>query len=991
MRASQDSDAERGSRTISHTASGGGYNVTTPVVVTARELDDEAGLVFTAGGLSITALSVAEGGTVTYAVALSSAPTAGVTVTISEGTTAPHDDTDITVTSTKTLTFTTTGYATAQEVTVAVGEDTDPDNGTRNITHTVTSTDVNYGGQSIHLTAHEADNDHDIIIRNAADDADITDIAVPEGSSATYKVKLAVKPTANVTVTIAEETGGDEDITVSPRTLTFTSSNYSTARTVTLRAANDDGRLEGQRKILHTASGGGYNITTPVELLATEVDDDKKIYIHDGNDNDISTISVPEGGTARYVVQTGETIAEDASVTVKLTASGDQDITFDTDLDTPGDQDTITFTADNKRAIVELAAAPDVDKAAGRKTITHTPSGSGFDSNDRVTIMATEIDQSPTLTAGTPTATTVPLTIANYPDDRAWWYQYTTPSGGTCTSVASGTETVTATGLTKATAYTFKAYSNSSCSTELAAAAATTTTPTLTASGILKDAATLTLSGWVAGSDGSWRYKANAGCSDSAVTGQTVTVTVLTVNTDYTYKAYSDNACATEITTDATDAEFTTLLTASTTYTVGNTGQATTCATWALECDVFKIGAGSSWATGFTTGADDGFVLKSVTAKFPAKQLNPANITAAIYSSAGGVAKRPDLRLVTLDGAAGPSYGDYTYTCSGAACALSNGADYHLVFEAPTSPPGAYYRWRTTASDNQDSGASANWTIADTSSSKDFGSWRADQSERSGMFTVQAALLPLTVQNIGATWATLVISPHTGAWWYQGSQANAACTEVAAGANTATLTNLTAETLYAYRAYSAAGCAAANGIDSVTFKTLPWRKPSEDFSLHADNANPYGIWSNGTTMWVLDQSDDHIYAYQMSDQSRDTSKEFDLPAANDNPRGIWSDGTTMWVTDLIDNKVYAYKMSDKSMDTSKEFDLAANTNPDLANDNPRGIWSDGTTMWVAEIFEDNLYAYTLATGARDTAKELNTLVASGNNSPMHLWSDGTTI
>ncbi len=936
-----------------------------------------------------------------------------------------------------------------QTVTVSAAEDNDPDNGTKTITHTGESGDTNYDNNVALLTAVEADNDHDIIIRNVADDADITDIAVPESGSITYKVKLAVKPTANVTVTIAEETAGDEDITVSPKSLTFTSSNYSTARTVTLRAAQDDGSLEGQRKILHTASGGGYNITTPVELLATEVDNDKKIFIHDGNYNDVSAISVPEGGTARYVVQTGETIADNVTVTVKLTASGDQDITFDTDLDTPGDQDTITFTASNKRAIVELSAAPDIDKAAGRKTIHHTPSGSGFDSNDRVTITVTEIDQSPTLTAGTPTATTVPLTIANYPDDRAWWYQYTTPSGGTCASVAAGTETVTATGLNKATAYTFKAYSNSSCSTELATAAAVTTaTPALAASGILKDAATLTLSGWAAGTDGDWYYKhtvpTGGTCSTDAVTGQTVNLTGLTVNTDYTYEAYSDSTCTTANLL-ATAAQSTTLLTASTTYTVGNTGQATTCATWALECDVFKIGAGSSWATGFTTGADGGFVLKSVTAKFPARQLNPANITAAIYSNAGSVAKRPDLRLVTLDGAAGPSHGDYTYTCFGPDCALSDGADYHLVFEAPTSPPGAYYRWRTTASDNQDSGASANWTIADTSSSKDFGSWRADQSARSGMFTVQATLLPLTVQNIGAAWATLKISHHTGAWWYQGSQANAACTEVAAGANTAFLTSLTAETTYSYRAYSATGCAAANGIDSVTFKTLAWRKPSEDFDTlkAATNESPTGLWSDGTTMWVADYSDNKLYAYKMSDRtsdsakditpsggnghtvdniadiasngttmwlsqlvssesklwaytksgnswSRDTANDISLYAANNKRRGIWTDGKTMWIMDRQNKgKLYAYDYSEPGQtptwtrNTGKEFDL--NTD----NDFGRGIWSDGTTMWVANSTSDKVYAYTLATKTRDTSKEFD--LPTDNDNPRSIWSDGSTM
>ena len=363
MRASQDSDAERGSRTIGHTASGGGYNVTTPVVVTAREQDDGAGFVFTdSGGSAIQKFSVPEGG---------SAPTAGASVTV---TLTSSGDDDITFSPPGPLTFTDT---TPQTVTVSVAEDNDPDNGTKTITHTGDSADTNYDNNVALLSVEEADNDHDIIIRNAADTADISTIAVTEGSSATYKVKLAVKPSANVTVTIAEETGGDEDITVSPKTLIFTSSNYSTARIVTLRAAQDDGSLEGQRKILHTASGGGYNITTPVELLATEVDDDKKIYIHDGNDNDISTISVPEGGTARYVVQTGETIADNVTVTVTLTASGDQDITFDTDLDTPGDQDTITFTANISGPSSNWPPRPTSIKRPAARSSTTRPAGAG--------------------------------------------------------------------------------------------------------------------------------------------------------------------------------------------------------------------------------------------------------------------------------------------------------------------------------------------------------------------------------------------------------------------------------------------------------------------------------------------------------------------------------------------------------------------------------------------------------------------------------------
>ena len=69
----------------------------------------------------------------------------------------------------------------------------------------------------------------------------------------------------------------------------------------------------------------------------------------------------------------------------------------------------------------------------------------------------------------------------------------------------------------------------------------------------------------------------------------------------------------------------------------------------------------------------------------------------------------------------------------------------------------------------------------------------------------------------------------------------------------------------------------------------------------AENESPTGIWSDETTMWVADSSDDKIYAYSMATKARVSSKDFDtLDAAdNENPKGIWSDGTTMWVADLF--------------------------------------------------------------------------------------------
>ena len=62
-------------------------------------------------------------------------------------------------------------------------------------------------------------------------------------------------------------------------------------------------------------------------------------------------------------------------------------------------------------------------------------------------------------------------------------------------------------------------------------------------------------------------------------------------------------------------------------------------------------------------------------------------------------------------------------------------------------------------------------------------------------------------------------------------------------------------------------------------------------------------------MWVADNIDDKIYAYRMSDQTRDSSKDFDTldAAGHDFPFSIWSDGVTMLV-DAINVRIYSYNM-----------------------------------------------------------------------------------
>ena len=88
------------------------------------------------------------------------------------------------------------------------------------------------------------------------------------------------------------------------------------------------------------------------------------------------------------------------------------------------------------------------------------------------------------------------------------------------------------------------------------------------------------------------------------------------------------------------------------------------------------------------------------------------------------------------------------------------------------------------------------------------------------------------------------------------------------------------------------------------------RDDTKDFNLSSTgNHHPHDIWSDGTTMWVADEADDKIYAYNMSTKAHDSTKDFNIFGTGWNSYGLWSDGTTMWVSDMA--KIYAYNLSTK--------------------------------------------------------------------------------
>ncbi|MXW23646.1 MAG: hypothetical protein F4Z96_03085, partial [Chloroflexi bacterium] len=175
------------------------------------------------------------------------------------------------------------------------------------------------------------------------------------------------------------------------------------------------------------------------------------------------------------------------------------------------------------------------------------------------------------------------------------------------------------------------------------------------------------------------------------------------------------------------------------------------------------------------------------------------------------------------------------------------------------------------------------------------------------------------------------------------------------------------------------------------------RVEEREFELDETNRAPRGIWSDGTTVWVSDSGQDALFLYNLATGATAGEGEVELETRNRDARGIWSDGVTMWVLDGGKNSLFAYDLASAGL--IAEYVLAP------ANSDPRGVWSDGVSVWVSDDFSKRLFAYRLPAPAQggQTAdgerpeldrvhdEEFTELTGAGNLSPRGIWSDGDVM
>ena len=150
------------------------------------------------------------------------------------------------------------------------------------------------------------------------------------------------------------------------------------------------------------------------------------------------------------------------------------------------------------------------------------------------------------------------------------------------------------------------------------------------------------------------------------------------------------------------------------------------------------------------------------------------------------------------------------------------------------------------------------------------------------------------------------------------------------------------------------------------------RLEEREFALAERNSDARGIWSDEETMWVLDSRANALFAYGF--ESGELLAEYALDSANSDPHGIWSDGVTIWVSDHGAKRLIAYRLpvlpdaetdpgEEDADDDARELERVREEEftelSKASNNSPRGIWSDGDVMYVADESDDRVYSYNM--------------------------------
>ena len=123
-------------------------------------------------------------------------------------------------------------------------------------------------------------------------------LTIAEGGSGTYTIVLDSQPTADVTVTINDPS--NTDVTAEPASLTFSSTDWNTPKTVTVNAAQDADAEDETATVTHTVTStdSSYSGASANSVAVSVTDDEVPVTVSFGQ----AAYTVAEGGTQSVTV-----------------------------------------------------------------------------------------------------------------------------------------------------------------------------------------------------------------------------------------------------------------------------------------------------------------------------------------------------------------------------------------------------------------------------------------------------------------------------------------------------------------------------------------------------------------------------------------------------------------------------------------------------------------------------------------------------------------
>ena len=317
------------------------------------------------------------GGVSTVTATVAPASAAAFTVTVAAAAVSPAVAADFELSANQVLSFAESATTSTGSVTITgVDDDVDAADKTVTVSGTVSATSVTAPANRT-LTL-EDDDAAGVTVSETA-----LTVTEQDATGDNYTVVLDTEPTHEVTVTVGGHSG--TDVSLSSATLTFTTSNWDQAQTVTVTALNDDDTADDAVTLTHaaTSTDGNYSGITIADVSVTVTDNDTTtpavtLVLSDGSigeNGGVSTVTatVAPASAAAFTV-TVAAAAVSPAVAADFELSANQVLSFAESATTSTGSVTITGVDD------------DVDAADKTVTVSGTVSNAAIPNPADVTL-----------------------------------------------------------------------------------------------------------------------------------------------------------------------------------------------------------------------------------------------------------------------------------------------------------------------------------------------------------------------------------------------------------------------------------------------------------------------------------------------------------------------------------------------------------------------------------------------------------------------------